>query len=590
YPTYVNSRGRTSATDADEDIALSLCMAAKEWGSAWNTDAVNYVTYLMNDFKPGWLYGDGDIYLTAGVYDNGPGSYGAWGGYTPEGTKAGFNPSYFTPAYYPIFNQVVPNALWSTLAQTMWQQFAIISGTANKTGLFPDWCDTSTGQCIQTILCSDFGAQSYNFYYDAVRVPWRMATAASWNNDLNGFTYAGEAANFFKTPFYGTTGIAQYGQNIVDGYFINGTGLVPSYEGITMYSPSTGWAVEGVDHNPPVFTAMIGASTLPYGDIYYANSFYSNIVANKTSYSSPYGHYFANTLRLLSLLYMSGEMINLYDAANTNSITTNIIPGLINAEDCVGTNGHNYLTNIGSENGLGTNNTSLAYDFYVNNTLSTYQYSVYNLTYRVESTIALYPPSYGPETPTQVYILVDGTIQGAVVVAGTSGAWMTFNSTCLLTPGVHRITVATTRYGLNFGSMQFSFLNGAVIQSISSAGTTIDFTKHSLKGAQINANSPVYLTTDCYDYPQQQVDYAIVMPGVPGTAASSHTLDFWYETYIQSSISSSMNSANTSFTTLANLPQNQALVHTNITVSLNPGLQDLRISGEGLILSNLIIH
>jgi hypothetical protein len=288
---------------------------------------------------------------------------------------------------------------------------------------------------------------------------------------------------------------------------------------------------------------------------------------------------------------MSGEMINLYDSANTNSITTNIIPGLINSEDYVGTNGHNYLTNISGENGLGTNSTVLAYDFYVNNTISTYQYDIFNLVYRVSSTLPIYDNGYGPGPATEVYLLVDGNVQSVSEIPSTSGAWMSFNNSVYMTPGVHKITVAMDHYGLTFGSMQISLSNGAVIQTINTnKGTAVNMENYLVLGPGDNVQSASVANGSEYNGMAEWVDYAIDMPGVTGGPATTATLDFWYGAGEGISFET-MAAGSTTFSAYTSVGETtgNALVHEIIPVTVYPGLQDLRIYIAGALISNLRI-
>jgi len=327
-------RKYTSATDADADIALALAMAAKLWGSSANYNYSSEATKVMNsiitkDMKCGWR-NTGELFLGNGYYSARDGNaYGTWGGI--DGNKSGWNPSYFTPAWYRIFGQLSGNNQWSDLLEKVYNHMAIVENKNNGTGLFPDWVDTytHTGVAERPIYCSDIynyelsppaptSNMSYNFYYDAIRVGWRMAVEASWFGDPRAIKIAKQIAEFFKSRFYSKT--------IVDGYFYDGSPWRVEYKD-ALNTPNGG------KYYTLPFIAMIACTTLVYGDYDYMMKFYRELVNKKDDYSLP-NNYYGNTLRLLALLYLSGEFPNLYQGEiSTGNTKFYSIPRLIQAEN-----------------------------------------------------------------------------------------------------------------------------------------------------------------------------------------------------------------------------------------------------------------
>jgi len=571
-----NGRKLTSATDADEDMALALCMAAKVWGSSANfnylTEAKKMISNIMTyDMHPGWgnpvnAYSPA---LGAGYYTG-----GTWGGINP-GEKPGWNPSYYTPAYYPIFYEVSGDSSWLQLTNTMWQHMDIVGQANNGTGLFPDWCDTSTLICKPTYGCSDilpYKTQSYNFYYDSVRVPWRMAVAASWFNDQKALRIAKQNAEFFKTPFYSS--------NIVDGYAIDGSPWNPDNRDPL----NTG--VGGVNKMGAVYVSMIGCATLPYEDIYYANRFYEVIKNSKISYSDPWGHYYGNTLRLLALLYLNGEFVNYYDANNYTIITINPVPGTINAEDYIATNGVNKLTNLGGIAAISANSGIISYA--ISNTYSAIQYGLYRVIYTIYryGTYSSPGPQYGGDS---VLLYIDNMNQQETRSYWPLDTWVTVTNFMLMTPGSHTLSIANNAYNpFGVGSIKVEYLGTPPISPISSLNLLNCATTNGIYTLKSD-----YIGFSLYYKQGYYVTYLVNVPGVPGGTAKNYTVSFqgYYFGYA--------NSATFSFWTNMSEPYTSATISYATspvpspgtgTVSLKPGLQVLMISGAASGISNLIIY
>ncbi len=560
YGLYENSRGLTSASDADEDIALALCMAAKVWGTWCNynyqTEALNWIGNIMKyDMHPGWQHtdpaSDGTVFLGAGDYDNGGSANGTWGGYKYEannGKKAGWDPSYYMPAWYPIFKQLTGDPLWDQLTNTMWQQCAIVGAANSGTGLFPDWCDTSSGTCQQTVWCSDRGPQSYNFYYDAVRVPWRMAVAASWFNDQKALAIAGQNAVFFKQKM-GTTFNAN---NILDGYSITGGAWQ-----LSKADPGSA-ANGGQNPNPPVFVSMIAPAELPCMDVSYANAFYIAVTNCKIPYTAQY-NYFGNTLRLLSLLYLSGNFVNLYEQNPYTAKPTHPVPGTIYADDNYTINGVNYLaTNIGGVDYIKAGCTAV---FLVSNTEAA-PYSMFTITPSIMLDPKMPPGTYASPYYPYYYCYVDG------VLASTS--------TIQLTPGVHTITFECHAY-VYLKSINFTYLKDSPYKTIPG---TIDLNNYIMCfSAGLSANNP-----NCPSLPlvvsmgapysgTPYVEYDVNAP-----SAGTYTISIpVYNNYFANN-NISITSGSNLLGKIGPIPNSSSVQTFSTTITLSAGVQPLRFS------------
>lgn len=258
----IGNDGIGAATDADEDIAVALVFAHKKWGTGssvnYESEAKSYISKIYNHMVEKGTY----------IIKNGD----TWGG-----TNC-VNPSYFSPAWYRIYADFTGNSEWIKVADKCYE---IIDKAKNQsTGLVPDWCTAYGGQA---------SGQGYNFLYDAIRYQWRAAIDYSWYGTVKAKTNCDQISNFFKK-----IGIT----NIKDGYTISGNQVNSNHTA--------------------TFVACGVAAAMTGDDSAYAKSAYNECVKVKDQGSYVY---FGNSLRMMALLYTTGNFPNLYTyTGNTNPI------------------------------------------------------------------------------------------------------------------------------------------------------------------------------------------------------------------------------------------------------------------------------
>ena len=175
----------TTASDADEDIALALLFASKKWNSEYYGDLGKKVVQDI------WKYEVVNIgnryYLTAGTNlrrDN---------GYLT-------NPSYFSPASYRIFADADPEHPWNLLADDIYHTLDDISASTlvtNKTHLVPNWFIISESGFAET--SAPYVNKDADFYgYDAFRLYWRVALDQLWFNNSDAKEYLLSVSPFFE--------------------------------------------------------------------------------------------------------------------------------------------------------------------------------------------------------------------------------------------------------------------------------------------------------------------------------------------------------------------------------------------------------
>ena len=293
-----------SATDADQDIALALIFAdtlvkKSLWantGNNYNSKAQGLIDAIYkNDFE---YY----RYLRPGDYN--------YGGRTAT------NPSYFSPAWYRIFDQFeTTDHDWPTLIDLGYNLIASTNGYAK--GLAPDWCN-AWGQP------SEFSYYTYNLQKEAVRVYWRLGVDSVWFNEPRANTFL----NKTKTVFKG------FGGNI--------TPNAVTY--LTMSGISTGNFTD--ISLVGMFTAGAMADTSTNYKAVWKNTFdtYTNYALDgNTSYLSNLGYtdgkynYYNQSLGLFAALLITGAFPNVYsDLINPSAptyVSCNIANNIYNKTD-----------------------------------------------------------------------------------------------------------------------------------------------------------------------------------------------------------------------------------------------------------------
>jgi len=146
--------GQNGATDAEFDVALALAMARYQFDD----------TKYENDAKE--LIGK----IWASEMDNSSGLHkpgDAW-----DGNK---NPSYVAPAAFEIFKDLDNSANWS---KALTANYNLLKANQNTTsGLPSGWSDAAGNPNVCTNNC---GTTTASYDQDAVRAPWRWATAYAW--------------------------------------------------------------------------------------------------------------------------------------------------------------------------------------------------------------------------------------------------------------------------------------------------------------------------------------------------------------------------------------------------------------------------
>ena len=101
---------------------------------------------------------------------------GVWADQRAEGRGIVLNPSYFAPASYRVFAQLTGDPRWLELAAGSYQVLDAVCATGARPTPIPDWVRWDSREA----WTADGGASGAKSSWDAVRIPWRVATDAMW--------------------------------------------------------------------------------------------------------------------------------------------------------------------------------------------------------------------------------------------------------------------------------------------------------------------------------------------------------------------------------------------------------------------------
>ena len=262
--------GSGGATDGDLDVALALCLAYYQWGTAsYKTDATTLLGKIWASEVSGNMLKPGDQFSS------------------PQ------NPSYFITAGLDMFSKIqFDNNAWGTVATNC---YALLAKAANATtGLVPDWCDGSTG--------SPDAGRGPTYTFDAARTPWRMGMAYCWYGDASAKTIAGKMNTWIQS----STGNDP--SKILSGYNLNGTSL---------------GTLAGSYNLPTYIGPFACAAMVDNASQTWLNACYTRLCTFIDN-----DNYYNQCLKVLSLLLLTGNCLDFSTATPKTAfkITTSVSP------------------------------------------------------------------------------------------------------------------------------------------------------------------------------------------------------------------------------------------------------------------------
>jgi len=295
----VIENGWESATDAEEDVAMALLIADKQWGSSSEINYKAEAGKIINEIM------EHEVFHSTNPEENFILRPGVWGG--PEC----INLSYISPAYYRAFYAATGDNRWNKVIEKNYsilrKHFFDVNDSLfnnSKTGLVPEWSTLVLNNISNSLDpkppklgCSEPTEYPYAFYYS--RVPWRIGMDYIWNGNTFSKCFLKKINSWIKSKTSGDP------NQIVNGYYINGDVLIVKYSNGEM-GPVT-W-------NNAVTVGSLGVGSLADGDTQNNRMWSMNILDMLKDYNEE--DYFADTLKLITLLIMTGNIPNVVEVGD----------------------------------------------------------------------------------------------------------------------------------------------------------------------------------------------------------------------------------------------------------------------------------
>jgi endo-1,4-beta-D-glucanase Y len=259
----------TSATDGDMDIAYSLLLADKQWGSR---GAINYkeeakamideiMKYEINQKTWSILLSDAVEYDSDDFFDT--------------------RPSDFMPAHFKVFEHATSDERWINVTNSTYLLFEMMEKNYSPyAGLVPDFIvhiNKKARPAPPNYLESSYDGY---YYYNACRVPWRIATDYLLTGDKRSKDIADKINRWIRE----TTDNNTY--NLSAGYTLAGNDIKGSnFEALSFIAP---FAV----------SAMVDKKNQAW-----LNKVWDYLVAFKMKDFD----YYDNTIKLFDMIIISGN-------------------------------------------------------------------------------------------------------------------------------------------------------------------------------------------------------------------------------------------------------------------------------------------
>jgi endoglucanase len=253
--------GGWNAMDGDLDIAMALLMADRQWGS---DGAVNYRAEALKTIAAIKSWNMSPAGFTKGL---------------PNANNN--RTSDYMITHFKAFKRATGDAFWDLASD---RAFDLLNLMQNKfapaTGLIPDFViNTGTNPEPSTGFIGDGNAMEGFYYWNACRLPWRLASDYVTSGDERSKQVTTRMMNFFEKSTGGQPGLIQA------GYKLDGTGL-SNYAAPSFIGPATAGAMVDPKFQP----------------------FLNNLWTFSTDH--PAQGYYDTELQLLSLIVVSGNWWN----------------------------------------------------------------------------------------------------------------------------------------------------------------------------------------------------------------------------------------------------------------------------------------
>jgi endo-1,4-beta-D-glucanase Y len=257
-PPSEHPKKNDSATDGDLDIAFSLLLADKCWGSStypYLEEAKNLIRNIgISLIRPDYSLRLGD-----------------WNSENGE-TRT----SDFMPINFRAFHEATGNPLWEKVENRCYEILEELQcGFAPDTGLLPDFSVNKAGTWVPAKAGFLEGPHDGDYYYNACRVPWRLGWALMEGGDARDRRILERIKKWRTSKIFSP-------EKFAAGYRLDGT------------------RVKNGDFDTACFISPTGVSAMALGDRAWKEAVFDYAIKSREEY-------YEDTLNLLCLIIMSGE-------------------------------------------------------------------------------------------------------------------------------------------------------------------------------------------------------------------------------------------------------------------------------------------
>lgn len=263
---FIDINGVDAATDGDMDIAYSLILADRQWGSSGDINYLEQARRIIQAIMADEV-SQSNNYLLVG--DWAPGSS------YERLTRS----SDFMLQHMKTYREVSGDSDWDKVVDKTYQAInEVFTNESPETGILPDFMEYVDGKFIAArgdVLEGDSDGQ---MSYNACRTPWRVATDYIVTGDDRAKAQLDALNNWIKQQTGGNP------ENIFAGYELDGTAVGEEFD--MAFSA------------PFMVSAMVNADNQQWlNDLWD----YNTGIATEDDY------YFANCIRLISMFVVSGN-------------------------------------------------------------------------------------------------------------------------------------------------------------------------------------------------------------------------------------------------------------------------------------------
>jgi endo-1,4-beta-D-glucanase Y len=272
----------SNATDGDMDIAMALIMADKQWGSEGKIDYAKEAKILIGNIMK-WNVDSSKDDFGGSETNSWRLTCGDWWAESSDTSSQLTRMSDFMLNHLRVFERVSGNRDWEKVADRCYLLIDKMQQNYSPVGLVPDFIRDKTEE---PAYANDIeGAHDGEYDYNSCRLPWRITIDYLFSGDIRSKESMEKIVSFIKSKTAGNP------DSICDGYELNGDAYGEDY---------------GEHSVSEAFLAPLGvAGMVDFSHQAWLNDSFEFITANDLNQG-----YYEDSLRLLSLLVMSGNWWN----------------------------------------------------------------------------------------------------------------------------------------------------------------------------------------------------------------------------------------------------------------------------------------